>query len=256
MAITAIIITKNEETMLPDCLKSLNWVDELIIVDSDSQDKTTEIAKKYNSKIISTPDSTDYATARNLGLKHAARSWIFYIDADERVTSSLKKEIQDATSTSSPQPISYKIPRQNIMLGRWLKHGGFWPDHVHRLFNSHALVKWTGKLHESPTVIGKTKSLSNSLQHFTARTISSALQKSALWAPIEAQLLFKAKSPKVSSLKIIKAFFQKLFQNLIVKKGFLDGARGIILAYIQASHHASTLVSLWQIQNSSHEKTS
>ena len=250
MKISAIIITKNEEEMLSGCLKSLNWVDEIVVVDADSNDKTIKIAKKIGAKVVSVPAGTDYSTSRNEGKKSAQGDWLLYIDADERVPKVLRDEIKSITlSPKSLTLSSYKIPRQNIMLGRWVKHGGFWPDYAHRLFPKNALVKWTGKVHESPTVKGEVRLLKPYLTHYTARSINSALHKSSQWSQIEAKLLHAAASPHITWWRILKGFQFKLLELLIYKKGLLDGTRGFILAYIQAFHEASILVNLWHLQN-------
>ncbi len=246
--ISAIIITKNEAKMLPGCLKTLKWVDEIIVVDSESTDETSEIAKKYGVKVITVPDGTDYATSRNVGQKTATSNWLFYVDADERITPALKQEILSILHSSFSILHSYKLPRQNIMLGQWLKHGGFWPDYVHRLFQQQALVKWTGKLHESPTVKGEIGIFANPIKHLTARTIRGALAKSARWITIEAQLLEQANAATVHWWKPIKAFVQQFFLVFIIKQAWKDGYRGFILAYIQSFHQMSVLVRLWELQ--------
>lgn len=248
MKISAIVITKNEEEILSGCLKSLNWVGEIVVVDADSHDKTIAIAEKIGAKVVSVPAGIDYSTSRNEGKKTAQGDWLLYVDADERVSSELRKEIQKVTNKDS-QEISYKLPRKNIMLGKWVKHGGFWPDYSHRLFPKNKLVKWTGKVHESPTVKGEVRLLKPHLTHYTARSINSALHKSSQWSQIEAKLLFDAVSPHITWWRIIKGFQFKLLELLIYKKGLLDGTRGLILAYIQAFHEASVLVNLWHLQN-------
>lgn len=248
MQISAIVITRNEAKMLPGCLRSLTWIDELIVVDSASQDETVTIAKKYSASVISIPPDTDYASARNAGMAAASGDWILYVDADERVTPELRREIKSVIN-SKLSVSSYKIPRMNVILGKWLLHGGFWPDYVHRLFHKSDLIKWTGKLHESPTVKGNIGLLNRALKHYTARSIQGALAKSRHWAPIEAQLLLASRAPKVAWWKLIKAFIFKFCDVYLLKRGFLDGTRGLVLAYIQAFHQASVLINLWQLQN-------
>lgn len=249
MAISAIIITKNEAKMLPGCLKTLKWADETVVVDSESTDNTIDIARKAGAKIITVPDGTDYSTSRNTGQKTANNDWLFYVDADERVTPELRTEIKKTIGTNKLETRSYKLSRQNFMLGKWLKHGGFWPDYVHRLFHKDALVKWTGKLHESPTVKGEVSTLINPIKHYTARTIRGALAKSARWAPIEAKLLHQANVPQVTWWKLGKSFLQKFSGVYISKRGFLDGTQGFILAFVQATHQMSVLISLWELQH-------
>jgi glycosyltransferase involved in cell wall biosynthesis len=248
MKISAIIITLNEEATLPGCLKTLKWVDEIIVVDANSKDKTAKIAKKHGAKVVAIPQGASYSDSRNKGLKTATGDWLLYIDADERVSPRLRQEIQSVLKSKS-NINSYHLPRKNIILGRWVKHGGYWPDYVHRLLNKKALIKWAGLLHEAPVIKGQVGQLKNPLLHYSVRSINQAFKKSSHWSQIEAQLLFQAQARPVNCLKIIKAFVFKLIEILIFKKGILDGTRGLILAYIQASHQASILVNLWQLQH-------
>ncbi len=140
--ITAVVLTKNEEEMIKDCLNSVSFCSEIIIIDSKSTDSTLEIAKKYHAKIFE-DTSTDWSKKRNLGLKHASQDWILYIDADERVTSELKAEIITAITTEDK--IAYSLKRKNFYLG---KHE--WPqiESFLRLFRKEKLLKWEEVLHE------------------------------------------------------------------------------------------------------------
>lgn len=248
MKLSVIVLTKNEATVIKDCLASIkDLADEIILVDSGSTDDTVKIAKEFGAKIIAA--GGDYANLRNTGLETGGGEWIFYIDADERLTPELTQEIK--ATISEPHAISYKLQRKNIVFGRWIKHGGYWPDPVHRLFKKEALTGWTGRLHESPRVIGKVSYLKQPLVHYTVRSIAAALEKSRDWSAIEAQLLFEANVPRVTWWKIIKAFKLELVRQLILRLGVLDGMPGFVLAYIRAYHQASVLVNLWQKQQQS-----
>src|SRR3989344_8259075 len=253
MKLSVVIIAKNEQEVIGGCLGSVkDLADEIIVVDSGSTDDTVKIARELVAKIISA--SGDYASLRNVGLKAASGEWIFYIDADERVSPELTNEIRETVNyplDARRYCSSYKLPRKNIIFGRWIKHGGYWPDPVHRLFKKEALTGWTGRLHESPQVIGKMGYLKQPLAHYTVRSIAAALEKSRDWSAIEAQLLFEANVPGVTWWKIVKAFCFKLLSQLVIKRGIWDGMPGFILAYIQAFHKASVLVNLWQKQQQS-----
>ena len=247
MKLSVIVLTKNEAMMIKDCLASIkDLADEIILVDSGSTDDTVKIARELGAKIISA--SGDYASLRNVGLKAASGEWIFYIDADERVSPELADEIKQI---AKGEATSYKLNRQNIVFGRWIKHGGYWPDPVHRFFKKEALTGWTGRLHESPQVIGKVGYLKQPLAHYTVRSIAAALEKSRDWSAIEAQLLFEANVPRVTWWKIIKAFKLEFLRQLVLRLGVLDGMPGFVLAYIRAYHQASVLVNLWQKQQQS-----
>lgn len=244
-----IVIAKNEAGIIQDCLESIkDLASEIILVDSGSIDNTVKIAKSFGAKIITT--TGDYSQLRNAGLKAATGDWVFYIDADERISPELAQEIKGVVNHKL-RATSYKLSRKNIVFGRWIKHGDYWPDPVHRLFKKGALTGWTGRLHESPQVIGKMGYLKQPLTHYTVRSITAALEKSRDWSTIEAQLLFEAKVSPVTWWKIIKAFKLEFFRQLILRAGFLDGMPGLILAYIRAYHQASVLVNLWQKQQQS-----
>jgi glycosyltransferase involved in cell wall biosynthesis len=247
MKLSVIVLTKNEQEMIRDCLQSARQLaGEIIVVDSGSTDDTVKIATEFGAKIIAT--SGDYASLRNAGLEAASGEWVFYLDADERVSPQLAQEILASQGVALR---SYKLPRKNIVFGRWIKHGGYWPDPVHRLFQKEALKGWTGKLHESPQVVGQIGQLKQPLAHYTVRSMAAALEKSRDWSAIEAQLLYEAKVPRVAWWKIIKAFKFEFIKLFIFKLGFLDGMPGFILAYIRAYHQASVLVNLWQKQQQS-----
>ena len=247
--LSVIIIAKNEAGVIQDCLESTkDLANEVILVDSGSTDNTVQIAKSFGAKIITA--TGDYSQLRNAGLKATTGDWIFYIDADERVSPELAQEIKGAIN-HKPRATSYRLPRKNIAFGQWIRHAGYWPDPVHRLFQKTALTGWTGKLHESPQVVGQVAYLKQPLVHYTVRSIAAALEKSRDWSVIEAQLLFEAKVPPVRWWKIIKAFKLEFFRQLILRAGFLDGMPGITLAYIRAYHQASVLVNLWQKQQQS-----
>lgn len=245
MKLSVIVIAKNEQGVIKECLESiLKVADEIILIDSGSTDDTIKIAKELGVKVIAA--TGDYSQLRNAGLKTAHRDWILYIDADECITPELSQEIKAAIHQS--QATSYKLKRKNIVFGRWIKHGGYWPDPMHRLFKKEALTGWTGRLHESPQVTGQVGYLKQPLVHYTVRSITAALEKSRDWSDIEAQLLFEAKVPQVTWWKVIKAFNLTLVRQLILRQGILDGMPGIVLAYIRAYHQASVLVNLWQLQ--------
>ncbi len=164
MKISFIVIARDEEVMIADCLKSVSWADEVIVVDHGSIDKTAQIAQKFKAKIISLPreEKFNYSKPRNIGLKAASNDWVFYLDADERITPKLHKELQDL----QPRDVSYfAVPRLNVILGRQMHHGGWYPDYVKRLYKKNELNGWIGDLHEEPQISGKLKHLKNPIKH-------------------------------------------------------------------------------------------
>ena len=154
MKLSVVILAKNEEKIIKDCLESVKWADEVILVDSGSTDKTLVMAKEFGAKIVNSPSKKlAFAKWRNQGLKVAQGDWLLYVDADERVTPELKKEIESLIK-SKPKAVAFEIPRKNFYLGKEVRYGGAWPDYVRRLFLKKKLKGWVNQLHEHPEVEG------------------------------------------------------------------------------------------------------
>ena len=268
MKISALILTNNEEEMIDDCLAQLDFVDEIIILDQNSQDKTLEISKQYTTHVLKTQEEA-FDKNRNTLSKMAKGDWLLYIDADERLTQSLISEIRAAVKQDrysaylGPHPArrgrtaecsAFYFPRKNIIFGKWLRHGGWWPDYVPRLIRRSQLIGWEGKIHESPKFHGQFANFKSPLIHLTGRNLSQMLKKSIKWAKIEAELYDNANFPKVSILKVTKALFSEFFRRYLIKRGFLDSQVGLIESIYQAFHQAIVLVYLWELQNNAQKK--
>ena len=250
MDISALILTKNEEEMIKDCLGQLDFVDEIIILDQGSTDKTREITRKFTKNILATT-SDSFAKNRETLASHAKGTWLLYVDADERLDTPLVEEIKKALKQKKYQ--AFYFPRKNIILGKWLKHGGWFPDYVPRLFKKSSLKGWTGQVHESPKVDGLFGYFDIPLTHMTARNLSSMLRKTIKWAKVEADLAYRANHPKVTIPRIIGASAKEFSRRYFVKLGLLDGFVGFVEAAYQALHRVITLVYLWELQNNSQE---
>lgn len=247
MKISAIVLTKNSEKMIGDCLKSLSWVDEVLVVDSGSTDKTKKITEAYkNAKFF--VKRNGFSQKRNFGAKKALGEWLLYIDSDERVSSALQKEIESKIRISKSTLIGFAIPRKNILLGREMKYGGWWPDYVLRLIKKDALVRWEGELHEQPKVKGKVGKLKNPMIHITHRTLSEMVEKTNEWSEIEAKLLFKSGHPKMNLLRFMTAGWREFWYRGVKKMGFLDGAIGVIEIIYQTFSRMVTYTKLWEMQ--------
>ena len=246
MKISALVLTRNEEEMIEDCLKQLEFADEIVILDQNSVDDTLKIAKKYTDKIYKSGEN-DFAKNRNT-LKDLARGeWLLYVDADERLPKDLQEEIK--RSIKKKEFAAYYIPRKNYVLGKWVKHGGWWPDYTPRLFAKSKLEKWEGKVHESPQVSGKIGYLKTPIIHLSARTMSQMFSKSITWAKIEADLFLKHSNRQVSIASILKLSAFEFIRRYIFKMGFLDGVVGLIEGIYQSLHQAMVMTYLWEAQN-------
>lgn len=253
MKLSIIIIAKNEEEIIGDCLKSAKWADEIVLVDSGSSDKTPQIAQKYGAKIISLPSKKlEFAKWRNAGLKAAKGDWVFYLDADERVTPELQKEIEKAIGDT--KYVTYAIPRRNYYLGREMHYGGAWPDYVKRLYQKNKLKRWVGKLHEEPVFEGKMGRLKNPLIHITHRDLTSMLTKTIAWTKIEAELLYRAEHPPVVWWRFFRMMATKFFERIIKLNGWRDGTEGWINAIFETFNTFIIYARLWERQNKQKSK--
>lgn len=251
MKISALILTRNEENSIGDCLKQLDFVDEIIILDQQSNDKTINIAKKYTNNIYTT-GAKEFDKNRNTLMKKAQNPWLLYVDSDERYSHDLIEEIKKSTKKSRISV--FFIPRKNIILGKWMKHGGFWPDYVPKLFKKESLRGWSGAVHESPIFEGKSKKLINPIRHLTALSTYSMLNKTIKWAEIEANLAYSANHSPVNGFKVIKSFIFEFLYRYFLKLGIFDGVVGLIQSIFQSYHKSITLIYLWEFQTKSKEK--
>ncbi|MAG59631.1 hypothetical protein CMO96_02465 [Candidatus Woesebacteria bacterium] len=247
MKISVVVITKNSEEKIEDSLKSAKGLaGEILVLDGGSTDKTLEIVKKHNARIIA-QRGKGYSSWRNQGIKESHGDWIFYLDSDERVTPELIKEMLSAIG-SKPTNTAYAIPRKNVILGREMKHGGWWPDYVKRLFRRDALKEWKGDLHEEPVFQGEMGHLKNPMIHLKHDNLSEMVEKTNQWSKIEAKLLLDANHPKMSWWRFFRIMFTELWYRLIVKRGFLDGGEGVVYAIYQMWSKFLTYGKLWEMQ--------
>ena len=251
-SITAIIIALNEEKLLSTCLKSLDWADEIIVIDTGSTDKTDQIAKKHKARVVEYTSGKSFSDWRNKGLKEAKGDWVFYIDADETVSGALAKEIQRAINSSEYS--WYAIPRSNIIFGREFRYGGWWPDYVKRLFSKNYISGWSGNLHEEPSTKGKMGYLTNHLLHNKHETISEMVEKTNSWSEIEGKLMFDANHPPMNVWRFSTAMFREFWYRMVVKLAFLDGREGIIMAIYQVYSRFCSYAKLWELQVNSKNK--
>ncbi|MBI5356993.1 glycosyltransferase family 2 protein [Candidatus Collierbacteria bacterium] len=253
MKLSAIVITKNAADKIEDCLESLKFADEVIVVDSGSTDATKDIAVKAGAKFFKV-DNIGYSHSRNVGAQKAKGEWLLYVDADERVTENLQKEILP-NLPKSPNFQSFKIYRKNIILGQWLRHGGWWPDPVHRLIKKSALREWQGELHEYPVVEGEAGTITEPIVHYSKNSISEMVKNSRQFAPIEAELKLKAGHPPVKIYHFILAMWGEFWTRGILKAGWLDGVVGIIEIFYQMFHQFMVYSILWQMQQTKRVKS-
>lgn len=242
--ISTIILAYNAEEIIADCLDSVSFSDEVIIVDGGSSDKTEDIAKRFGARIIDCK-SIDFSEKRNEGLKKAKGEWVLYVDTDERVTPQLEEDIKNAVNNKDFA--AYKINRRNFYLGN-----NEWPriEQLERLFRRDKLKKWHGKLHENPIVDGKIGELKGYLLHYTHTDLSSMLNKTISWSEIEADNRFKANHPKMAWWRFPRVMLTAFYDSYIRQSGYKIGSAGLIESMYQAFSIFVTYARLWEKQKS------
>ncbi len=230
LTLSVIVITMNEEGNIRDCLESVKWADEVIVVDSGSSDKTLAICQEFTDKIYVNSQWQGFGFQKNLALSKATCDWVFSIDADERVTPELELEIK---AKMIQDPSVYEVPRRAFFLGKELKHGGWWPDYVVRLFRRGEGQFKERLVHEVIEYNGTAEKLDNALIHYSYVDFDQVLSKMNSYAVAGASEARKNK--KYGSFG--KALFRggwAFFNAYILRLGFLDGSMGFIAAFSKA----------------------
>jgi len=243
--ITIVIHTYNEEKNLSDCIKSAKLLtDDVILVDTGSTDNTVAIAKKLGIVTYDFPRSFYVEPSRKFGIEKAMGEWIFILDADERITEQLAKETQIAVRETNFT--YYKIPRKNIFGGKkWLKYGGWYPDHQIRLIKKKAFVDWPKQIHSTPQIGGEMGFLNEPFLHLFHPNLTNMVSKTAIFEGIESDLLFKA-GKTCKTRTFFRKFLGELNRRMLQKMGFLDGTIGIIEAIYQAYSKTITYLFLYE----------
>jgi len=242
--ITGIIPTYNEELHIESAIDSLAFVDEILVIDSYSTDKTVELAKAKGVRIVQRVFD-DFSSQKNYAIDLASHTWVFLLDADERIPVKLQQEVifevnQESTSTA------YWIRRSNFFMKRRIKYSGWKNDKVIRLFKKEE-CKYNGKLaHEEIHTTGTISILNNYLDHYTYKDFNSFIKKKNLYAQLQAQELAK-KGQKTTFLHFIFKPSFRFIKHFILQKGFLDGIEGFFIATFYAYTIFARYVNLWLI---------
>lgn len=244
--ISVILATYNEEKNIKDCLESARQLaDEIVIVDGTSSDKTVEIAKKYTKKIFIRENPLMFHKNKQYAIEKATGDWILYLDADERVTPELKKEILEAIKGKVN---GYWIPRKNIIFGKWIKHTGWWPDQQLRLFKNGKAFLPCQSVHEQPELSGKTGCLKNPLVHYNYRTVFQFIDKLNRFYTENDKNVFLAKKEKLDWSDFISQPASEFLKRFFKEQGYKDGFHGLVLSLLQTFSTVITLAKIWEQQ--------
>jgi glycosyltransferase involved in cell wall biosynthesis len=234
MKISATIITFNEERNIARVIESLRCCDEILVLDSGSNDRTVEIARKLGAR-VEEASWHGYAAQKNIAAELATNDWVLSLDADESLSEALEAEIWHIKK-AGPEYDGYTMPRLAQYLGRWILHSGWYPDRKVRLFNRRK-AKWVGDfVHESVTVEGSVGHLESNLLHFTCNSLSEHFRTMDRYTTLAAQEI-AARGRNVSLARLLFDPPYAFFKSYVLKRGYLDGVEGLAIAYMAAFYN-------------------
>jgi glycosyltransferase involved in cell wall biosynthesis len=237
------IVAWNEEERLRACLESVAWADEIIVVDAESTDKTTTLAREFTDRVWVRP-WPGFAAQKNFALDQVSGDWVLSLDADERVTPELAERIQQIVGRGGPGD-GYAVPRRNIFWGAWVRHGGLYPDYQLRLFRRGAGRFAEDAVHESVRVEGRVDVLAEPLLHQSYRDLEDFVRRSNRYSTLAAQDWVR-RGRSVSLASLILKPIGRFLSMYIVKTGCLDGWRGLVLAILYAEYVFLRTAKAWE----------
>ncbi len=249
------IITLNEEANLARTLASVQFADEVIIVDSGSTDRTLEIARSFTNTKLFSEDWKGFSAQKNSAIEKCTGTWVLSLDADEELSPELQTEIRILLS-GRPSADAWLLRRRNLFLNRWIRHGGYYPDPKLRLFRRHAAnfaspARFTDRpVHETITFEGKLESLHHDLIHHAYPTIESYIEHMDRYSTLGAQIIVsKGKTSRSwlsfhSNILLIPTF--TFIWNYIFRLGFLDGREGLLLHIYHSTYTSWKYAKAWQ----------
>jgi len=226
--ISAVIITKNEASNIRSCLESVKWADEIIVLDSGSTDDTVEICMDLGAQVHTTTDWPGFGIQKNRALSLATGEWVLSLDADERISASLHTEI-DAVTNNAKKYAAFQIPRLSSFCGQYIRHSGWYPDFVTRLFRRGTARFSEDLVHERLIVDGSTGKLKQPIMHETFKNLDELLVKVNSYSSAGAQMLYKENSQATLTKAILHGAWA-FFRTYILRAGFLDGQKGFMLS--------------------------
>ena len=232
LPLSVIIITLNEEENIERCIKSVSWANEVVVVDSGSQDKTRQISADLGARVLQ-HEWLGYGQQKNWAMTQAKNDWVLFLDADEEVSIELRKELENFLETNSAF-WGARVPRKTWYLGRWITHGGWYPNYLVRLVHK-AHGKWSEpEVHESLLVDGAVHDFVHDVYHYTFRDVGDQVTTNIRFARLGAKVARK-RGETGSLRRVLLKPIGKFLETYVWKQGFLDGVPGFVIS-INAAH--------------------
>ena len=242
--LTVIVLTLNEAQNIETCLHSVNWADEIIVVDSGSTDDTRTISRQYTPLVIDQP-WLGYAGQRNFAEALAHSDWVLTLDADERVSPELRVSIQQVVAAGDAAIVAYRVQIRDWMFGKFIEYGS-WPHQRHVRLYRRGSLHWDGLVHERYTISGPVGSLDGPILHYSHTTIHRFIEKMNKYTDLEAEQMFQ-RGEYVALAAAAFGMVRAFLGQYIRLQGFRDGGHGLILAVLMAMYYFTTRAKLWSL---------
>ena len=243
--LSVLIVTQNQAHQIGDCLQSVAWADEIVVVDACSTDGTDRIAREF-TPIVVRNRWPGYAAQRRVALEHASGRWVLAVDSDERVTPQLRREIEEVLSADGRGYDGFYIPRKSFFLGRWIRHAGWYPGYQLRLCRRECTRVTQRAVHEGFVVDGRVGYLREAMLHFTQPTLRVAYERLNAYTALEAR--DRCGRKKVRAWDFLLHPLSVFLRKYVVQKGFLDGMHGFLLAAVSATYSMLLYMKTWELQ--------
>jgi glycosyltransferase involved in cell wall biosynthesis len=233
-SLSVLVLALNEEGNIGACLESVRWAEEILVIDTGSTDRTVEFARKYTDHVVTLP-WTGFGATKNRGLEMLTGDWVLWLDADERVTPGLATEIRAVLASPDGKYAAYTVARRAYFLGRWIRHSGWYPSRVTRLFRRGEGRFSERNVHEQLLVEGSTGTLNADLLHFTDPDLKHYFAKFNRYTTLAAEDLDASGRRWSPADLLFRPVFQ-FFKMYVLRRGVLDGMEGFILAVVSSAY--------------------
>jgi glycosyltransferase involved in cell wall biosynthesis len=250
MTISVAVVAMDEEANIGRTLASVRWADEIVLVDSGSKDRTCAIAREHGARVVVEP-WRGYVAQKQYAIELCTKDWVLLLDADEEVSPGLAEEIRVAIAQPNAAANGYKLPRKNLFLGRWIRHGGFYPDPKLRLFKRGEGFVTGHDPHDrcelKPDVPQQTQQFNNALVHYTYPTLTLYLSHMNRYSSLGAQLALAKGHRTFSFSDIVLRPLATFIYNYFMRLGFLDGREGLLLHLYHAGYVSWKYAKAWEL---------
>jgi glycosyltransferase involved in cell wall biosynthesis len=242
-SLAVVVITLDEEERLRRCLESAAWADEIVVVDAGSGDKTIQVAREFTDRVVVRP-WPGFAAQKNFALDQASADWVLSLDADEEVSPELRAEIEAVLAAAGPAD-GYAVPRRNVFLGQWIRHGGLYPDWQVRLFRRGRGRFVAREVHESVRVDGRRSRLRGHLVHRSYRDVADFIDRANRYSTLAADEQ-AAGGRRVTVADLALRPLGRFLSMYVLRRGFLDGRAGLLLAGLYAYYVFIRTAKVWE----------